>query len=76
MLRLMIAFNLTKINLISSLFPEKCMKFNQSEWRTKNPEQPIRSQEILNLVAHLIRELFYWSKFGRDIRKEGGNRIK
>ena len=29
-----------------SLYPEKCLKFNQSEWLMQNPEQPIRNREI------------------------------
>ena len=42
-----------KINLIFSLYPEKCIKFNQSEGRLE-PEQPIRSREILKLGGAVI----------------------
>ena len=40
-----IFFNL-KIILIFSLYQEKYLKFNQSECRMSNPEQPIRSREV------------------------------
>ena len=48
-------FNL-KINLIFSLFPEKCIKFNQLEWRIQNPEQPISS-----LVMVAQQEMFFFA---------------
>ena len=40
-----------KINLIFSLYPEKCIKFNQLEWRIQSPKQQISSREFESLRA-------------------------
>ena len=45
-----------------SLYPSKCKKFNQSEWR-------IRRREITTFARDLMRELSMVS--GRDISKRG-----
>ena len=49
-----------KINLILSLYQQKCIELNQSSvvWTTRTANQ--RSREIWNFARHLMSELSFW----------------